>query len=699
MSSSVRLRIPRMATGTALLGVLFLGPPPQQEEPLGWPREIDTMNHMVVLFQPQVESFQGNDLKGRTAFSVTKKEEGATPVFGVVWMTARVETDRDARMVDVLDVTVDNVRFPDITEDQEQLLSNLFEYELPTWNLSMSLDRLLTALELVEREQASAEAMNMEPPVILFSQTPAILVTIDGEPRLHDVEGSSLKRVINTAFTIISDPASGSYFLYAGENSWYQADSLAGDWELTEDVPTEVAKLTPPPEEEAEAADEPEEEEDVEPGPPPDIVVATEPTELIVTEGAPAYAPITNTDLLYVTNSESDIVMEVATQLHFVILSGRWFSSTSLQGPWEHVPPDELAATFADILPESEMGHLLVSVPGTEAANEAVMDNQIPQTSEISRSEATLEVEYDGEPQFEPIEDTDLEYAVNTSYQIIKSGDMYFACNEGVWFVSDTPNGPWEVADYIPAEISQIPPESPVYNVKYVYIYDSTPDVVYVGYTPGYTYSYVYGGTIVYGTGWWYRPWYGAYYYPRPVTWGWHVRWNPWYGWGFGFSYSTGPFMFHVGFGGWYRGGWWGPVGYRGYRHGYHRGWHAGYRAGARAGYRAGYRSGSRNARGNNIYNRPQNRTRNVASAQNRARTQPNRAATRPNNVYSDRSGNVYRQNQGNWQQRSQGNWQNNRSGNLQNLDRSAQTRNRGASRTQNFQRSGGAARAGGRRR
>jgi len=203
----------------------------------------------------------------------------------------------------------------------------------------------------------------------------------------------------------------------------------------------------------------------------------------------------------------------------------------------------------------------------------------------------------------------------------------------------------------------------------------------------------------VYGTGWWYRPWYGAYYYPRPVTWGWHVRWNPWYGWGFGFSYSTGPFMFHVGFGGWYRGGWWGPVGYRGYRHGYHRGWHAGYRAGARAGYRAGYRSGSRNARGNNIYNRPQNRTRNVASAQNRARTQPNRAATRPNNVYSDRSGNVYRQNQGNWQQRSQGNWQNNRSGNLQNLDRSAQTRNRGASRTQNFQRSGGAARAGGRRR
>ncbi|UCG87621.1 MAG: carbohydrate-binding family V/XII, partial [Gemmatimonadota bacterium] len=615
-------------------------------------------------------------------------EEGATPVFGVVWLTARVETDRDTRMVDVLDVTVDNVRFPDITEDQERLLRNLLEYELPSWNMSISLDRLLTALELAEREQIAADALNMDPPVILFSQTPAILVTIDGEPRLHDVGASSLKRVINTAFTIISDPGSGYHFLFAGDDSWYRAESLEGKWELAENVPAEVARLTPPPEEEGEEAEEPEDEGDVEPGPPPDIIVATEPTELVVTRGAPAYAPIANTDLLYVTNTESDIVMELATQRHFVILSGRWFSGASLDGPWEHVPPDELPETFADIPAESEMGHLLVSVPGTEAANEAVLDNQIPQTSAIRRSEAALDVEYDGEPQFEPIEETDLQYAVNTSYQVIKAGDSYYACHEAVWFVADSPHGTWVVADYIPASISLIPPESPVYNVKYVYVYDSTPEVVYVGYTPGYTYSYVYAGTIVYGTGWWYHPWYGAYYYPRPVTWGWHVRWNPWYGWGFGFSYSTGPFTFHVGFGGWYRGGWWGPVGYRGYRYGYHRGWHAGYRA--------GYRAGQARSRYNNIYNRPQNRARNVASAQTRARTQPNRASTRPNNIYSDRSGNVYRQNpQGNWQQRSQGSWQNNRSGNIQNLDRSAQARDRGASRTRNFQRSGGMARGG----
>ncbi len=56
--------------------------------------------------------------------------------------------------------------------------------------------------------------------------------------------------------------------------------------------------------------------------------------------------------------------------------------------------------------------------------------------------------------------------------------------------------------------------------MTYVYVYDSTPEVVYVGYYPGYTGSYLYNGCVVYGTGWYYRPWHGRYYYPRYRTWG-----------------------------------------------------------------------------------------------------------------------------------------------------------------------------------
>jgi len=113
------------------------------------------------------------------------------------------------------------------------------------------------------------------------------------------------------------------------------------------------------------------------------------------------------------------------------------------------------------------------------------------------------------------------------------------------------------VATSVPQSIQEIPPECPVYNVKYVYIYDFTPDVVYVGYTPGYMGSYVYGPTVVYGTGYYYSPWWSpTYYYPPHATWGYHVRYNPWYGWSFGMSYSSGPFHLTVGFHGGHSGYW-----------------------------------------------------------------------------------------------------------------------------------------------
>jgi hypothetical protein len=121
--------------------------------------------------------------------------------------------------------------------------------------------------------------------------------------------------------------------------------------------------------------------------------------------------------------------------------------------------------------------------------------------------------------------------------------------------------------------VDTILPTSPVYNVKYVRIYDSTPRVVYVGYTPGYTGSYVYYNTIFYGSGWYYPPWVSPYYYyPRYSTWGFNVSYNPWYGWSFGLSWGWGPFSVGYYSGGYWHNnhywhhryyGHWGPGGYR----------------------------------------------------------------------------------------------------------------------------------------
>ena len=633
-----------------------------QEDPTeGWPREIPVDGATVLVFQPQPDVLDGNMLSGRAAVSVERTDE--EPVFGVVWFDARLETDRDERIASVDNLTVTRVGFPAAEDAQRDSLAALLEAEIPAWELDIALDRLLTSLDLAETRRRSAEGINMDPPAIVFSLEPAILVTIDGDPRLQQVEGSDLMRVLNTAFTIIFDRNARTYWLAAGEDQWYSAPDYDGPWVLNAQVPTEVASLAPEPQPDEEVAAEeiPEgaevdaEVEDEEPGPPPAIIVATEPTELLVIEGDPELTPISGTDLMYVANSESDIILDLETAEYYVILSGRWFRSGSFDGSWINVPADQLPERFAEIPFESDMGHLLVSVAGTEQANEAVMENQIPQTAAIKR-DATIEVEYDGEPVFEPIEGTDMAYAANTADQVIEVDEEYYAVDEGVWYRADSAEGPWTVATEVPDEIYEIPADSPVYNVTYVEVYQSTPEVVYVGYYPGYTYSYVHTNVIVYGTGWWHPGWVGRWYYPRPATWGFHVRWNPWWGWSFGFSYSTGPFTFHIGRGSWWRGGWWGPSRWRGYHRGYHRGWHSGYRSGFRAGYRAGSAAGRRN----NIYNRPNNLDRNVPSDRSRRDAVGRPAQGRDNNVFADRNGDVYRDNNGNWEQRTRDGWQSN---------------------------------------
>ena len=216
--------------------------------------------------------------------------------------------------------------------------------------------------------------------------------------------------------------------------------------------------------------------------------------------------------------------------------------SKKMEGPWKYIPGENLPDDLAKIPEDSDMGTVLYAVPGTDVAKEAVLDAQIPQTATVDRKKASLTVEYDGEPQFQPIPTTKMTYAINTATPVIELNGTYYACDEAIWFVANSAKGPWQVATFIPDSIYTIPPESPIYNVTYVKIYDSTPEVVYVGYTPGYTNTYVYNTTIVYGTGYYYSGWYGHYYYPRPATWGFHVRWNPWTGWGIGFSYGYGPF-------------------------------------------------------------------------------------------------------------------------------------------------------------
>lgn len=245
----------------------------------------------------------------------------------------------------------------------------------------------------------------------------------------------------------------------------------------------------------------------------PKVVVSLVPAELIFIDGDPQLKSLGGTGLSEVGNTDSDVLYDNGTKRWYVLLSGRWFTSPDLdRGPWTYVASDELPAGFAKIPEDSEVEHLRASVAGTEEAQEAVLEQVIPNTAAVKRDAPAPEVTYDGQPKLEPIEKTKMTYAVNTSSAVIYAGGRYYFCDQGVWYDSASPKGPWTVSITIPAEISQIPPSCPISSVTYVKIYDTTPKVVYVGYTPGYTQSYVHHGCVVYGTGYYHHPWWGPRY-------------------------------------------------------------------------------------------------------------------------------------------------------------------------------------------
>jgi hypothetical protein len=287
----------------------------------------------------------------------------------------------------------------------------------------------------------------------------------------------------------------------------------------------------------------------------PVIYVSLTPAELLTAEGEPQFKPIAGTSLLYVTNSDDQIFMNTADQNYYVLLSGRWFKARSMEGPWQYVAGENLPADFKKIPEGHPAAVALASIQGTTEAREAVIENSIPQTATITRSEAHLTVEYDGEPSFQRIAGTRLQYAVNSRTPVIRAGSGIFcAVENGVWFTSASPFGPWVVATSVPPEIYSIPPNCPLHYVTYVKVYGYTPEVVYCGYTPGYYGTVVArNGVVVYGTGWYYPPYVG-------LLW---VGW-PWtYGFGYGFAWSAaGGWSFD--FGGGYHypfwRPWWGPL-------------------------------------------------------------------------------------------------------------------------------------------
>src|SRR5436309_5582147 len=435
---------------------------PNQSGDPGWPREKYSSGTRLLIYQPQVDDWKNLQVVSwRMAVSVTRK--GGKEVVCVVEMKGSTEVDNVAKVVIITNPEITGTYFPSLDQATKEKMDQLFKAFVPP-TISISLHRLIASVP--KQEAPTGVQLNNDPPKIFVGYRPSILLSVDGEPALSEVPKTNLKFVVNTQWPLFFDSENSSYYLAVGQQ-WLTTNSLDAQWSPVKKLPRDMSKvpqdkqwsalkkIIPPPAKSG--------------GVTPAVFYSDKPAEVILFDGQPVYAQVQDTQLTYATNTDSVVFVFTPTQQFYYLTAGRWFSAMDLQGPWTYATPN-LPADFAKIPPSSPASARVASVPGTDEAKDAVLLAQVPTTITVNQKEAAakVKVEYAGDPKFESIKGTSMAYATNTADKVIKVGDVYYLCLQGVWFMSPNPNGPWTTCTSVPQEIYTIPSSSPVYNVTYV---------------------------------------------------------------------------------------------------------------------------------------------------------------------------------------------------------------------------------------
>ncbi|MGA1676964.1 MAG: hypothetical protein ACO377_11095 [Pseudomonadales bacterium] len=511
-----------LASPRALLGA---------EQTTDWPNTVEGPDASVTVYQPQVMSWADHKtLKTRTAIAVQPKDS-SRPLMGTLDINFVTRTDLATRTVVLSQAQIGQVRFAGAPSARSaELERRIREHIAGLGERDYPLDSILLSLDPESAEaQASHPQLRNEPPRILVRDKPASLVVFDGKPVLVPIANSTLSYAVNTNWSVFFDSATTTWYLLVGEH-WAEAATLEGPWNATRSLPASFAAL---PDGDAFASVRAALPSTATAAPTyelPIILTAFEPTEIILTDGAPIFEPIPDTKLAFVANTDAVLMRDTAGGEFYYLVSGRWFSASSLAGPWTFATT-RLPSDFLAIPAEGPRGFVRVSVPGTPEAEQALLEANIPQQREVDRNTTPPTVVYAGPPEFDRIEASDLYYAVNTSFDVLRLNGRYYVCHQGLWYVSTNPDGPWMLAETLPDVVYTIPPSHPLHRVTYVRVYSTTPTTITYGYTAGYNMGYVSSGVVVYGTGWYYPPYVVPgvvpVYYAHPYSYAGAVYYNP----------------------------------------------------------------------------------------------------------------------------------------------------------------------------
>ena len=117
-------------------------PSPRNCRPTRGRASVDLANAPVLVYQPQVNKWDGNQLDFRAALAIQAGRARRTETFGVIFATARTQVDKVARTVVFENLQDHEDRFSDAARPRRRVLGRAADDVRRTDVRTISLDRL-----------------------------------------------------------------------------------------------------------------------------------------------------------------------------------------------------------------------------------------------------------------------------------------------------------------------------------------------------------------------------------------------------------------------------------------------------------------------------------------------------------------------------------------------------------------------------
>jgi hypothetical protein len=202
---------------------------------------------------------------------------------------------------------------------------------------------------------------------------------------------------------------------------------------------------------------------------PPRIIFSSMPSILIYIDGAPVFTAVQGTGLSRAVNTQVLLLKDTAGKFYLHVFDG-YMETTDLTGKWtvSGRPPAD-AQKAAEVAVNAQQTDLLEGEPDPNTnAKPSLQKGQVPRVY-VSLAPAELIVT-DGEPNYVPLQGTNLLYVSNTTANVFKDLDdqKSYVLISGRWFRASSNNGPWEYVSGkdLPKDFANIPDTTSKENVK-----------------------------------------------------------------------------------------------------------------------------------------------------------------------------------------------------------------------------------------